>query len=322
MPGRPHEEVILGGLAAMGAGFFTNPLEVVKTRMQLQGELRARGQYAIHYRHSLHALYAIVKSDGLLAVQAGLVPALWYQLFMNGVRLGSFQIMTNLGLLKGKDDSVSLFRTILAGGSAGCVGAIVGSPFYMVKTHLQCKTSSQIAVGYQHEHASMLQGFTAIIKERGIPGLWRGVSGAMLRVMIGSAAQLSSFSSAKAYIINLQIFDKKSILIPFFASILSGVVLTLFMTPPDVVCTRLYNQGVDANGKGLYYNGLVDCFKKIMIKEGPWGFYKGWGPSFLRIGPHTVLSLVFWDQLRSGYEKIYHKHIKVDLPDAIKASSE
>ena len=27
---------ITGGLAAMGAGFFTNPIDVVKTRLQLQ----------------------------------------------------------------------------------------------------------------------------------------------------------------------------------------------------------------------------------------------------------------------------------------------
>lgn len=33
-------EFLLGGLATCGAGFFTNPLEVVKTRMQLQGELK------------------------------------------------------------------------------------------------------------------------------------------------------------------------------------------------------------------------------------------------------------------------------------------
>lgn len=43
-------EFLIGGIAACGAGFFTNPLEVVKTRMQLQGELQARGQHAIHYR--------------------------------------------------------------------------------------------------------------------------------------------------------------------------------------------------------------------------------------------------------------------------------
>lgn len=43
-------EFFLAGLAGCGACLFTNPLEVVKIRMQLQGELKARGQATIVYR--------------------------------------------------------------------------------------------------------------------------------------------------------------------------------------------------------------------------------------------------------------------------------
>ena len=42
-------EFLLGGMATSLAGFFTNPLEVAKTRMQLQGELKAHGQYSVIY---------------------------------------------------------------------------------------------------------------------------------------------------------------------------------------------------------------------------------------------------------------------------------
>lgn len=81
-------EFLIGGAAAVGAGFFTNPLEVLKTRMQLQGELRAKGQHAVYYKNVLHAGYVVAKNDGILALQKGLVPALWVQLVMNGMRLG------------------------------------------------------------------------------------------------------------------------------------------------------------------------------------------------------------------------------------------
>lgn len=84
---------------------------------------------------------------------------------------------------------------------------------------------------------------------------------------------------------------------------LSSVALVITMTPLDVVSTRLYNQGVDAKGKGLYYSGLVDCIKKILLSEGPLGFYKGTTASFLRIGPHTVLSLMFWNEFRKLYNE-------------------
>ena len=128
-------EFVLGGIAACGAGIFTNPLEVVKTRMQLQGELKSRGQYAVHYRNVFHAFYNIAKCDGLVKLQAGLTPALWYQFFMNGMRLGAYQCMVNLGLTKDSDGRVSVPRSILAGASAGGFGAILGSPVYMVSAY-------------------------------------------------------------------------------------------------------------------------------------------------------------------------------------------
>lgn len=85
-------DFMIGGLAAVGAGFFTNPLEVVKTRMQLQGELHAKGQHTVHYKNIIHASYTIAKHDGMLALQAGLVPGLWFQLILNGTRLGYLEL--------------------------------------------------------------------------------------------------------------------------------------------------------------------------------------------------------------------------------------
>lgn len=86
-------EFALGGAAAMGACLFTNPLEVLKTRMQLQGELQAKGHHTVHYKNVFHAGYVVAKNDGLLALQKGLVPALWVQLVMNGGRLGRGDII-------------------------------------------------------------------------------------------------------------------------------------------------------------------------------------------------------------------------------------
>ena len=126
-------EFLLGGVGACGAGLLTNPLDVVKTRMQLQGELKARGKHPVHYKNVFHAFYTIGRYDGIFALQKGLVPALWYQFFMNGVRLGAYQSFVNLGLTKDGNGHHSFPKGILAGAVAGCMGAGVGSPFYMVR---------------------------------------------------------------------------------------------------------------------------------------------------------------------------------------------
>lgn len=96
----------------------------------------------------------------------------------------------------------------------------------------------------------------------------------------------------------------------FCATLCSALTVTFFMTPFDVVSTRMYNQGTDVHGKGLRYNNVVDCFVKIFRTEGLWGFYKGWGPSFLRLAPHTVLSLMIWDRLRVFYKSFQLNKVK------------
>ena len=97
---------------------------------------------------------------------------------------------------------------------------------------------------------------------------------------------------------SFQFFKPDSVLNSFGGSVCGGCVVVACMTPFDVVSTRLYNQPVDSSGRGTIYHNLGDCFVKIFRSEGLWGFYKGWGPSFFRLVPHTILSLVFWDQLR------------------------
>lgn len=82
-------EFVIGGAAAMGACLFTNPLEVLKTRLQLQGELKEKGTHAVHYKNVFHAGYVVAKNDGILALQKGLGPALVVQLLLNGARLGN-----------------------------------------------------------------------------------------------------------------------------------------------------------------------------------------------------------------------------------------
>lgn len=44
-----------------------------------------------------------------------------------------------------------------------------------------------------------------IWRQQGLAGLWRGVGGAVPRVMVGSAAQLATFASAKAWVQEQQV---------------------------------------------------------------------------------------------------------------------
>ncbi|GCC45341.1 hypothetical protein chiPu_0029408, partial [Chiloscyllium punctatum] len=125
-------EFLMAGVAACGACVLTNPLEVVKTRMQLQGELRPRGSYPRLYRNVFHAAATICRADGWAALQRGLLPALIYQFLMNGIRLGTYSVMEDAGYTSTEDGRVSGTRCTLAGALAGVTGAFLCSPIYLV----------------------------------------------------------------------------------------------------------------------------------------------------------------------------------------------
>lgn len=59
--------------------------------------------------------------------------------------------------------------------------------------------------------------------------------------------------------------------------------------------------------QGQLYRGLVDCLVKICQQEGPLALYKGLGPAYLRLGPHTILSMFFWDELRKLAARAQHQ---------------
>jgi len=77
-----------------------------------------------------------------------------------------------------------------------------------VKTHLQSHANEEIAVGHQHKHTGGMAGaLRTIFVDQGIRGLWRGVTGAMIRVSVGSATQLTTFSWTKERIVMLQVLS-------------------------------------------------------------------------------------------------------------------
>jgi hypothetical protein len=79
---------------------------------------------------------------------------------------------------------------------------------------------------------------------------------------------------------------------------LAGLFVATTTNPIDLVKSRYMNQTFNHVGKGNLYTSTFDCFQKTYMAEGFMGFYKGWLPNWMRIGPHTVVTFVILEQLR------------------------
>jgi len=285
-------EFLLGGLSTSCACLFSNPFEVVKTRMQVQGE---QGAQTRAFRNSFHALYTIARNEGLRGIQRGIAPAIGYQLCMNGTRLGSYgPIKRIIGATPEK--SFYFMRTILAGATAGAISSIVGSPFFLVKVRLQTQASGRtVAVGTQHGYSNMsfVGVLRHIISSEGLSGLFRGVTSGMMRVSVGSASQLSSYDAIRRELAKIEYLQRHEFLSRCASSFVAGVVVVTAMNPFDVLATRMYNQKV-----GERYTSNIDCLAQILRTEGPRGLFKGWFAHYARLGPHTILTFIFWEQAK------------------------
>jgi solute carrier family 25 protein 34/35 len=137
------------------------------------------------YKSVVDAFYKIYKNDGIKGLQKGLTSAYLYQLTMNGVRFGSYD------MIKGgihdlfPNSNVPNVLNVFSGAVSGAVGAALGSPFFLVKTRLQSYSES-IGVGHQHNYKNTRDAFLSIYKEFGIQGMFNGVRAAILRTAVGS----------------------------------------------------------------------------------------------------------------------------------------
>lgn len=161
-------DFVVGGLAAAGASCFSNPIDVLKTRMQLQGELRKKGQHAVHYRNVFHAAYVVVQNDGVLGLQKGLAPAIVMHFIRNSVRLGTYQWLHDIGILTDEKGRTITYRSAIASAASGAAGAFLGSPLFLIKTQLQSQAAHSIAVGHQHHHTGAIKAIANIYHDHGV----------------------------------------------------------------------------------------------------------------------------------------------------------
>ncbi|XP_067672038.1 mitochondrial uncoupling protein 4-like [Haliotis asinina] len=291
---RPRETLAfkysLSVVAAVVAESVTYPLDLTKTRLQIQGERvhqTDQGRPPAH-RGMLRTAAGIVKEEGLLKLWQGVTPALYRHVVYSGCRMSFYEILRDKVLKKNPDGSMSVWKASLGGVIAGAAGQFVASPTDLVKVQMQMEGKRRLE-GKAPRVKNAGQAFVHIMKEGGIRGLWRGWVPNVQRAALVNMGDLATYDSAKHKII-AHTSLKDDYVTHTLASACSGIVAALMGTPADVVKSRVMNQPTE-NGRGLAYKGSVDCLMKTVSQEGFFALYKGFLPTWARMAPW---SLVFW----------------------------
>ncbi|KAL4221436.1 hypothetical protein ACF0H5_019693 [Mactra antiquata] len=287
---------LFGGTAGMAATLFVQPLDLVKNRMQLSGEGGAKRQY----KTSFHALRSIIASEGLFAVYTGLSAGLLRQATYTTTRLGIYTTLFEYATRDGKNPN--FFKKAIIGCTAGGIGAFVGTPAEI--SLIRMTADGRLPPAERRGYTNVFNAIMRISKEEGVTTLWRGCWPTVARAMVVNAAQLASYSQAKEGLKNTGYFTE-GLFLHFVASMISGLVTTFFSMPVDIAKTRVQNMKI-IDGKPEY-KSAVDVVVKVVKNEGVFSLWKGFTPYYARLGPHTVLTFIFLEQMNKYYKRIVLK---------------
>ncbi|XP_022131753.1 mitochondrial uncoupling protein 5-like [Momordica charantia] len=311
-----------GGIASIVAGCSTHPLDLIKVRMQLDGEkpplpnlrpalaFNATPSAAVVSPESFHIPppqpragpisvgVRIVQSEGVAALFSGVSATVLRQTLYSTTRMGLYDVLKTKWT-DPNSGNMPLVRKIAAGLIAGGIGAAVGNPADVAMVRMQA--DGRLPAGQRRNYKGVVDAITRMSKQEGIGSLWRGSSLTVNRAMIVTASQLASYDQIKETILEKGVM-KDGLGTHVTASFAAGFVAAVASNPVDVIKTRVMNMKVEG-GATPPYSGALDCAMKTVKAEGPMALYKGFIPTISRQGPFTVVLFVTLEQVRKIFNQ-------------------
>lgn len=326
LEGRQPSVTINPSLVESCAGFsagvistlVVHPFDVVKTRLQIEQNTRARPGGSVRVMKQIAAEAFSTNSTvgqslrgGISANKGGVVKAFYRGLMPNMV--GNSTSWALYFLCYGKiKDVVGVMRKqrtpdgngqltsgdyFLASGAAGIMTGVVTNPIWVIKTRM-LSTSRDAPGAYK----SIWQGFWAIFRQEGPKGFYRGLVPSLFGVSHG-AVQFMAYEQLK----NRWALSREGGLegltnLDFLSLSAASKMFAGSLTYPyQVVRARL--QMYDAGQK---YKGVGDAVAQVFRKEGIAGFYKGLAPNLVRVVPSTCVTFLVYENVKFYLPRVWH----------------
>lgn len=272
-----------GGLGSAGAACVTHPLDLLKVHLQTQQD----GNIGIVKQTGM-----IVRNQGVMALYNGISASLLRQLTYSTTRFAIYEMSKQSVAPNG--EKIGFAQSLMMAAVAGGCGGIVGTPGDMINVRMQNDIKLPKEQRRNYNHA--VDGLIRVSREEGVKKLFNGVDWATGRAVLMTIGQLCFYDQIKGILLGTPYFSD-NLVTHFTSSLCAGAIATTMTQPLDVLKTRAMN------AKPGEFKGALDLIR-FTLKGGPMAFYKGYIPAFVRLGPQTILTFVFFEQLRINFGTI------------------
>ncbi|KAF5846736.1 hypothetical protein GGP41_004778 [Bipolaris sorokiniana] len=275
-----HYPFWFGGSASCLATFFTHPLDLGPTT---------------NTGDSWRTIKYDANTDGVLGLYKGISAA---QLRQGTYSMTRFGVYESLKARMTTTEKRPSFLTLVGMASvSGFLGGFAGNPGDILNVRMQ--HDAALPKEKRRGYKNAIDGIIRMSREEGVASLWKGVWPNSSRAVLMTVGQLATYDGFKRVLLNYTPLQD-NLTTHFTASFLAGFVATTICSPVDVIKTKVMSSSDNA--------GLVKTVSDTMRAEGFRWMFKGWVPSFIRVGPHTVLTFLFLEQ----HKKIYRQLKRVD----------
>ncbi|KAG2227086.1 hypothetical protein INT45_003816 [Circinella minor] len=165
-----YKEMIAGGAAGGSQVVFTNPLEIVKIRLQIQGE-QAKNSGAPR-----RSAIWIVKHLGIVGLYKGASACLLRDVPFSAIYFPAYAHLKRDMFKEGPDHKLTISELLMAGAIAGMPAAYFTTPADVIKTRLQVEARSG-----QTTYHGITDAARKIMKEEGFKAFFKGGPARILR---------------------------------------------------------------------------------------------------------------------------------------------
>jgi len=209
-----------------------------------------------------------------------------------------------MGEHKGKSGSqvVDFAIDFMMGGVSAAVSKTAAAPIERVKLLIQNQDEMIKSGRLAEPYGGIGDCFKRVIKEEGVPSLWRGNLANVLRYFPTQALNFAFKDQFKKVFQGISA-ENKGYWAGFARNIASGgaagATSLLFVYSLDYARTRLANDNKAAKKGGeRQFNGLLDVYKKTLKTDGVPGLYRGFNISCVGIIVYRGLYFGLYDSLK------------------------